>query len=1146
MKMSHTVFAAAVAVLATSVSSAAALSEATLLRMGAMALEPTIDGQITIEESSAASTQYGAISQTDGIMAMRYAVFHVGYTAKGVYFAARTSVPKLPQTLTDDDTVTLTLLPPGAQVPRMFTVRTADGGGNLPAGCTAAVHPLKGVTDYAVLCTETELFVPYTALGVAGMKDGEKWGLQMAVHYSSMPETATWHYAKDKPDELGTLWIDSSKPILSLINFFTLEQWRQSGNYRFLFRYVNNSAKSVKVASKTVLRRGIHSAKLDSEAEKDVAVKQVPFDDVGNFTLAAGERKEDVRIEWVIWGGKVNILNLDLEADGATVFRRRIAWDAAHTPNRWKDDRGVPTLKTAFFPSSNNRLRMRYDVNKVRNLVRGGIRVVGTKANRVCWEKELVGAPYLKSEVLDINLPGLAEDDYEVRFVAEDAKGGKYRHTRTFQVKSFPWQTAEIGMDRVIIPPYVPIKVEKVKVEGEGEQRTDSISFLQTGYRCGGVLWDEIYGKGENLLAAPMTLTLNGQEFKVQSSKFIETSPDRVIREVTAVPTTSLIPHSSSLVLTVRQDYDYDGYCWVTFKFDAKEPVEVKSLVVRAPLRNEFAKYFEVQKRIDKRGGPAPDFTLPAGEGEVWNSLTNVKPDPERGNYQPYFWFGGAFKGLAFLMDGMLDCSLDPKRAPQRVVRRDGAATYEVELVNVPVTWQGVKTFEMGWQPTPVRPKDPAHGAFASLMYNYACPSNAIRCELEYDLTIGDIHAPHNTYPGDDRGFYDWVRSQKARIHKPYSKWDCSEYLRRLDDYIARNRAWFDASRVTSATDYRFGKRNCARQMGVDQTLRYLDPMLITSFWPEWEMYKSEWWLCEWPEDNYFNEYMAHICKTRIDKLMWDGKVALENGAGGLYYDCYRICGERNLGCKDVRVRPDGTIQPNLGNIQEWRNITKRSAVICYKMGKMYHGRPVVEVHDTHGSIIPTMTWAMSGLSTERSGDGGDYQDRFKESYVLTDIAGGQTGKGTRIIVSMSKGDKKRQNRELISLMGFMCAYGFFSLSDQGIVGGNTRFEKAWNMVFDFGWGRPEVEQFQYWNEYQTQPVTHTGKDVRLTVAKKADSALLMFGNLGDDAEIDFDVSGLGFGKVALIDAETGKALGEPKLSVARHGFRLVRVESVK
>ena len=422
---------------------------------------------------------------------------------------------------------------------------------------------------------------------------------------------------------------------------------------------------------------------------------------------------------------------------------------------------------------------------------------------------------------------------------------------------------------------------------------------------------------------------------------------------------------------------------------------------------------------------------------------------------------------------------------------------------------------------------------------------NAIRCELEYDLAISDIHAPDNTYPGNDRSFYDWVRSQKARIHKPYSKWDCSEYLRRLDDYIARNRAWFDASRVTSATDYRFGKRNCARLMGVDQTIRYLDPMLITSFWPEWEMYKSEWWPCEWPEDDYFNEYMAHLCKTRIDKLMWDGKVALENGAGGLYYDCYRICGAWNLGCKDTRIRPNGTIQPNLGNIQEWRNIMKRSAVICYKMGKMYHGRPVVEDHDTNGSIVPTMTWAMSGLSTERSSDGGDFQDRFKESYVLTEIAGGQTGKGTRIIVSTNKGDRERQNRELVSLMSFMCAYGFFSLNDQGLVGGNTRFEKAWNCVFDFGWGRPEVEQYQYWNEYQVQPVTHTGKDIRLTVAKKHDAALLLFGTVGEGATVSFDISGLGFGSAKLTDAETGLPLVQPEIAVGRHDFRQILVEPV-
>ena len=122
-----------------------------------------------------------------------------------------------------------------------------------------------------------------------------------------------------------------------------------------------------------------------------------------------------------------------------------------------------------------------------------------------------------------------------------------------------------------------------------------------------------------------------------------------------------------------------------------------------------------------------------------------------------------------------------------------------------------------------------------------------------------------------------------------------------------------------------------------------------------------------------------------------------------------------------------------------------------------------------------------------------------------------------------------------------MCAYGVFAISDQPILRRDW-FEKAWNTVFDYGWGRPDVEQHFYWDG-KPQPVSHDGRDVRLTVAKKPGSALLMFGNLGDAAEFSFDVSGLALGDVRLVDAETGTSLEKPTLRIDRHGYRLVKVE---
>ena len=134
-------------------------------------------------------------------------------------------------------------------------------------------------------------------------------------------------------------------------------------------------------------------------------------------------------------------------------------------------------------------------------------------------------------------------------------------------------------------------------------------------------------------------------------------------------------------------------FCWVKFAFRAAKPVEVKSLQVVMPLRDELASLFEVLRRDDKRAGPAPDFSLGRGEGEVWNSAQHAESKGWLSNMpamiQPYIWFGGPFKGFCWLMESVRGLSLDNGVPAERIVRRGGAATLFCDLVNKPVEWSG-------------------------------------------------------------------------------------------------------------------------------------------------------------------------------------------------------------------------------------------------------------------------------------------------------------------------------------------------------------------------------------------------------------------------------------------------------------------------
>jgi len=1101
----------------TSLLMAAVMSQSTFLRLAPMNVEPMIDNEITSFEERAVSAQYGAISDETGIMTKRYAVFYLGWAKEGLYFATRTSVPPKPRTLTDEDTVTLEVLPPGATEVRRFTRRVSEG------------RILNGVVDYGVLCVETEGVVTWSELGVAAAKDGEKWGVNMHVDFSDKREHGRWHYEKGCHESLATVLFDSAAPTPSLASFGNLEAWRSSMNYRMCFRFNNVFGEKTSIRPNVTLYRGIGVAKLDSDPDTDQELTRETYNSPFESQPLAAKTCQDVVVKvWVVVPGTVAHLDIDLGAGDKKLFRRTIRWDTSRGLD-WAALE-VPFVKAAFYPCKDNLLRVYFNPFHVATMCRGALRIVGKKSGKI-WEKGLKKTNHsICAQYVHDHLPkDLPEDEYAVQFGGEDADGKKYRSEATFAVKKFSWQNNSLGKDRMLVPPFTPIKVERWSGEGEEKCGGERISFLQTGYQCGGILWDKVFYKQENLLAGPIELKMNGESFRVTGERYLEKADDRVVREVTG--------ELGAMKVTVNQDYDQDGFCCLSFGFNSQEEVEVKSLQLSIPLRNEIAKYFNVLNRAgNRRAGPAYDFTLREGEGEVWNS----GPWTEGGRrkkfpaaIQPYIWFGGAMKGFCWTMDSVRNLSLDNDIPAERIYRRDDAATLVCDLVNVPVKWKGLKVIEMGVQPTPVKPKLPECGRFASQLYKYACPSNAVKITSEWGaFSLHPMTSAMNRFPNDDLSLTQWVRAQ--------DKVDDKAFQVAMQRYVEKNKDWFNASKTTSAGDFLKQHEHDSRYMGVDVAMFYNNPMLITCFWPEWEMYKSEWWPDEsFVPENYYNEYMGQLARSRIDFQLYHEKQQLDMGADGIYFDCFFTRGAEGLESENVWVKEDGGIQPQLTGFLRWRELIKRTAVLCLKEGKTYCGRPIVENHDTSGNAVPMASWLLTGLSTERGQDGGDFQDRFPESYTLVDIVGAQSGKGTRYIVMTDRGDQSRKDREMRSLIGYMFAYGIFSLVDQGLYNNIPEFEKAWNYVFDYGWGKPEVDQICYWDESKEKPYVHDGKDVRLTIARKADSALLMFGNLGKKTEFSVGVVDKS-APCTYVDVMTGKNVDPAHVEIGRHGYRLI------
>ena len=1104
--------------------SSAPLSEATLLRMGPMAIVPIADGTISRVETYHSSVQYGPVSSTTGCMMLRYGTFHIGYTEKGFYLAARTSLPTRPQKLADSDQVTFSLQPPTAKSPVELRVSVKDGTGVFPDGVVVKTRKLKGVTDYGALCAETEMFVPYSAIGVDRPSDGERWGVQMRVDYSSEAESGFWHLPA-VPDEMGTLVIDSKMPIVGLVNFDYLECWRASNTYMISHRFDNVSDSAVKLTSRSVLKRGFGSAKLDAKAETASETIEHKVESFNGARLAAGEYRDFMHMEWSIWPGSVNVLETEALANGEVCYRRRLAWEHNRGVG-WKDESGNPTLDVAFYPSVGNRFVAQYHVNKIGDLVRGNVQIANSDG-KIFFEREFVGRPNLRDEKIDVKLGDLPIGDYLAKFVAVDANGREYDDERTFEVKKFAWQGNLIGKDRVIIPPFTPIHVKGAKTE-----------FLQTSYNSSGLLWDEIYAEGENILAAPVNLILNGKSFDVKSSRVVSAEKDRVVREVTA--------ECEAMKLTVTQDYDYDGFCLVTFAFEPESPVAVESLHIVMPLRNELVSMYNACGRGDiPRSGPEIDLTIPGGEGEVWNSDMHASKWEKAHfnvNFQPYLWVGDRAIGLCWLMENMSSgYSLDRDIPMQRLVRAGGAATLSSAIVNKRTVWDRPVRFRMGFQPTPVKPRSWGFQNVAAPCWSgYACPSNAtfLCCNGESAFQMDTLTTAINTYPGNDKSFLKWVLGNEEPR-------DVATYHSKLKEYVDKNRKWFEE--CAKSPGDAFVRRNWTfgslKEHQAKALCCYFNPLITSCYWPEYEMYKSEWGQWNWPQDNHVGEYDCKISPSRIDKLMYDANTALDDGYMGIYFDCFGCHRDYNyvINPGNAFLKPNGDVQMSVSDLLSQRELVKRAATLCHVRGLNVFGVPYVEIHTTDCMVVPVVSFGTVAITQERGVNGGEYHVRYPESFMIADTVGIQAGLAPCVISYAKLGDTARRAREFDTLVSYICAFGIFSIADGGIVY-NKEFDRLWNAVFDFGWGKAEVTpHFSF--DRTPAPVTHTGKDIRMTLGTKKGAALMLFGNLGEEVVVEFDLSGLNFKKAKVTNVVTGEVLAGNSFRLRRHGYAAFLVE---
>ena len=1109
------------------------LAENTVLRMASMPKAPVIDGKIDRDEWKYASTTFGGISPKSGLMTSRRNDFRFGYDAENIYFSITSEMPFAPQQLNSDDRVELQLIPPGKTAPVTIEF-DSTGKGKFPAGTRIANgFGISLMTSEQGKCWTAEAAIPLSAFGVDSIRNGQEWKLQMARHWSSQQETGYFHNPK-RGGKMAAFIPDEKAPIVSF-DGFGHHMYPATGNYNWTYRIESTQKNVISVYSNS-FRSGLSGA---------------PTLDINNPDLFGKEQKKPIGSSTRVIPGKSSFFELYMMAqfpgkprclfsrilgnDRKTVlYQRLMFWDVrlAQLAAVYKDSKGLPYLNAGYYPSYGEKLRVAASFNKKLPIAHVKISVKNSAGKILhTFAKSGFGRPLgdFEDQVVLKNLP---PDHYAVAMESTDMDGRKYVHERTFSIAKFSWQGLNLGKERIIIPPFKPLRVNRKKQE---------VHALLTGYRIGGGIWEAVYSEGENLLAAPVRFVLDGKPLPAGETRLVSAEKDRVIYETTV--------KNGKLKFVLNQEYDYDGFCKLTTRIIPDGPVKVRSFELRIPMKDEYVKYYAALRWNRARAQGKDDVSIPDGQGVL--ELKGLRKT--KGRIQNYLWFGTAYKGFSWIIDTQKGFSLNEKSIPYRLERRGKTVTFIQDIVNRPAFWNEPWEFTFGFSPTPVKPANKNFRRISEPMYDYPPAKGSVNAGFmgvsQWPLSY--FYPIHMFPEGDDSLFRVHLDSRGKAVTAAQRKQTADAYLARHKEWLMKNAPLADPSRFRNSMYDR-------RPYGNDYFLIYHNPAFYSCRWAEAEMYKAEWLPWDYPVDDAHNEYVACQTPQYIDKMLWEMQTQIDYGFDGMNFDCFPLGGGFNtvsmgafrkapgpvpfiLNSNMLQTAPYGIV--SCSNLFGWRELMKRTAHLLYSKGRTVFGVPWVDLHTTSGAVPSVTAFCSTVITTECASNGSHYFDRFPASYVMSDLAGMQAGIIPRIIVS-THSSKLPVKEQVHSLIAFSFAYGLMNHVDQGVTRNQKDYGKVRDEVFTFGYGRPENRTIAFYDK-EKQPISCNAKEVLTTQVIRPDGkALLMAGNTGDHkVKVRFDLSGLNYGKYKITDLLTGKAVFDPEIELTRNGYALWKIE---
>jgi hypothetical protein len=725
---------------------------------------------------------------------------------------------------------------------------------------------------------------------------------------------------------------------------------------------------------------------------------------------------------------------------------------------------------------------------------------------------------------------------YPLKMTLHAANGKKMDFKNVYEVKirHFEWENNSIGKDKIILPPFTALKVEK-----------NTITNLTTKRKINGLgLYDSVIADGKELLASPITATLvaNGKNQPI-NSKLLEVTKDKTGYSTT-IKTLGKTP--LGITLSTKGYLEYDGFHWVTLELDSSKKVKIDKFTLRIPLKSSEVPLFHAVAN-ELRTNPAG--ALPKGNGILWkgSKLPRKKHAGEEVLHPqmvPYLWLGAEKSGLSFFMDSTFGCKLDRTKDAVRIIRNGQTVWVEIDFINLPTTLTKKRTIEFGFHPTPVKPV----GKEQKNIF-YDCEGKFLPGAVKAQFFMPDVSmnfpSRWSKYPLNKN--YTFV-NEFTNILKSGKKFDIASYTQKLavhkkqiekkllpfaggkERYLRLQKLIQGFLKLYTSSKYR----------GKTLPFCYFDHRLEFLGDAETDYFKSEWF--NPASQSYFAALRTTHTKSNLDYLVYYLDKMVAAGLHGINLDDSYLMPENNPDTL-AKIDDEGELHSTVGILAQ-RELLNRLAVVLHKH-KRYP--MVLNVHMTDALLVPCFAKVTLQTGFEMNYGENPHQERFSPDYIRAVGLGTKIGANSLLLRGFKRKNtplaqwKAKENILMRHLWGVMLPFGVRHANSQ-----NDAMFFFTRKLVNAGIVSPESEFLPCWEQKLV-----TAPSMLISCYKMPNKSLVIISNYFNEqpktVSLSINFKGLGLSENAEAwDLETNQKVDVKQLNVKGYDFRLILLKDKK